>query len=78
MAMFIFLATFSVWGLQQPKEEKVLFPLTPDLEEIFQFQDMYKIKKQEKDIESELKRLGYMDWKKNIKDKCSIFFQQME
>ena len=31
------------------------------MEEIFQFQDMYKIKKQEKDIESELKRLGYMD-----------------
>ena len=40
--------------------DKITMPMS-SMEEIFQFQDMYKIKKQETDIENELKRLGYMD-----------------
>ena len=40
--------------------DKITIPMS-SMEEIFQFQDMYKIKKRETDIERELKRLGYMD-----------------
>ena len=43
------------------------------MEEIFQLQQMYDIKKQEKEIEENLKKLGYVKWMKIHRYSCLNF-----
>ena len=44
------------------------------MEDIFKLQQMYGIKKEEEDIENELRKMGYIDWKKLLNEKFFDIF----
>ena len=44
------------------------------MEDIFKLQKMYAIKEKDEEIEKELKKMGYISWKKKRKGKSLTFF----
>ena len=63
--------------LEQLKNSASINDLSIDMtsmQEIFQLQETYNIKKQEEKIEEDLKKMGYIDWKQLFKNRFLIIY----